>query len=154
MHSHLSKCQEIDEYSETPYVDGKVVSPFEGHLWGKVLLCTAEGGFYPARTSGLDELCATEIGDDEMTGDIYENVLWFQVPMNDSGLMERIDGKDQFAGIKESCVGAKCAISHQISEKVPSGTEILIVLWVHGYRESRGTYGDEVKVPFVSETGI
>jgi hypothetical protein len=26
--------------------------------------------------------------------------------------MERIDGKDEFSGIKESCVGVKCAVPH------------------------------------------
>lgn len=94
LRSHLSKSQEIEEYPETPYVDGKVVSPFEGHLWGKVFLCTAEGGFYPARSSGLDDLCTTKICKDEMTRNIDEDVLWFQVSMDDSGLMERINGKN------------------------------------------------------------
>ena len=101
------------------------MSPFEGHFWGKVFLRTAKGCFYRARSPGLNELSAAEIGDDEMTRDIDKNVLWFQVSMNDTGPMERIDGEDQFSGIKESCVRVKRAISHQISEKVPSGTEIL-----------------------------
>lgn len=63
------------------------MSPFEGHLWGKVFLCTAEASFYRARTSGLDEFRAAKIGDGEMTRDIDEDVLWFQVSMNDSGLV-------------------------------------------------------------------
>lgn len=109
------------------------MSPFEGHLWGKVFLCTAEGRLYRARTSGLDELRATKIGNYEMTRDIDEHILWFEVSMNDSGLMERMDGKNQFAGIKEGCVGVKCTMSHQMSEKVPSGTEILtsfVRIWI------------------------
>lgn len=123
--TYLSKCQEIEEYTETPYVDGKVVGPFEGHLWGKIFFCTAEGGFDRARTSRMYELCAAKIGNDEMTKDIDEHVLWFQVAMNDSDLMKGIDGENQFGSIKESCSGVKRTISHQMSEKVASGTEIL-----------------------------
>ena len=128
LRSHLSECQEIEEYPKTPYIDRKVVSPFEGHFWGKVFLCTTEGSFYRVRSSRVNEFCAAKIGNDEMTRDIDENILWFQVSMNDTGLMERIDGENQFPGIKESCVGVKRTISHQISEKVTSCTEILIVL--------------------------
>jgi hypothetical protein len=123
--SHLGECQEVDKYPETPYIDGKIVSPLEGHLWGKIFLCAAERGFYPARSSGLDELCASKICDDEMARDIDEDILWFEVAVDDPCLMERIDRENQFGGVKEGRIGVKCTVSHQISEKVSSGTEVL-----------------------------
>ena len=48
--------------------------------------------------------------------------------MDDSGLMERMDSKDEFSGIKEGRIGVECTVSHQISEKIASGAEILYVL--------------------------
>ena len=104
--SHLGKRQEVEEDPESPYVHGKVVSPFEGHLGREVFLCAAEGGIYPARRARLDELRATEISNNEMTEDINEDVLRFQVPMDDPSLVESIDRQNQFAGVKLSCVRA------------------------------------------------
>ena len=69
------------------------MGPFEGHLGGKVFLCAAEGGVYPAGRSGLDELGAAEIGNHEVAGDIDEDVLRFQIPMDDPSPVERIDRK-------------------------------------------------------------
>ena len=101
------------------------MSPFKGHLGGEVFLCAAEGGVYPLGGSGLDELRAAKVGNNEMAGDIDEDVLWFQVSMNDPGLMESVDRKNQFTGVKLNGIRVQCAVSHQISEKVSSGTEIL-----------------------------
>ena len=70
------------------------MSPLKGHLGGKVFLCAAEGSIYPPRRPGLDELCATKIGNDEMAGDINEDILWFQVSMDDSGLVESVNRKN------------------------------------------------------------
>ena len=132
-YSHLGKSQEVEEYPESPYVYGKVVGPFEGHLGGEVFLCATEGGVYPSRRSGLDELCATKIGNNEMAGDIDEDVLRFQISMDDPRLMESVDRKNQLTGVEPSRVWAQCAVSHQMSEKVSSGTEILssfVSLWL------------------------
>lgn len=104
--SHLGKRQEVEEDPESPYVYGKVVSPFEGHLGREVFLCAAEGGIYPARRARLDELRAAEISNNEMTEDINEDVLRFQVPMDDPSPVESIDRQNQFAGVKLSCVRA------------------------------------------------
>ena len=101
------------------------MGPLEGHLGSEVFLCAAEGGVYPPRRSGLDEFRATKVGNDEMTEDIDEDILRFQISMNDPGLVESVNRKDQLAGIKPSRVRVQCAISHQMSEKVSSGTEIL-----------------------------
>lgn len=101
------------------------MSPFEGHLWGKVFLCAAEGGVYPPGGSGLDELCAAKVGNDEMAGDIDEDILWFQVSMYDPSQMESVYRKNQFAGVKLNCIRVQCTVSHQISEKISPGAEIL-----------------------------
>jgi len=125
--SHLGKGQEVEEYSESPYVYGKVVGPFEGHFGGKIFLGAAEGGVYPPGRSGLDELCATKVGNNKMTGDIDKNILRFQVSMDDPGLVESFDRKGQFAGIKLSRIWVERTISHQMSEKVPSSTKVLFL---------------------------
>lgn len=130
--SHLGEGQEVEEYPESPYVHGKVVSPFEGHLGGEIFLCAAEGGVYPPRRPGLDELCATKVGNDEMTGDIDKDVLRFQISVDDPCLVEGVDRKDQLTGIKPGCVRVQCAIS-QMGEKVPPGAEVLcpfVSLWL------------------------
>jgi len=72
--------------------------------------------------SGLDELRTTEIGNDKMAGDIDEDVLRFQVPMDDPGPVESIDRENKFTGIKLGRIRVECAISHQMSEEVPAGT--------------------------------
>ena len=123
--SHLGKRQKVEEYSESPYVHGKVVGPFEGHLWSEVFLRAAEGSVYPPRRSGLDEFRATKVGNDEMTGDIDEDVLRFQISMDDPGLVESIDRKNQLTGIKPGRVRVQCAVSRQMNEKVSPSTEIL-----------------------------
>ena len=130
--SHLGKRQEVEEYPESPYVHGKVVGPLEGHLGSEVFLCAAEGSVYPPRRSRLDEFRAAKVGNNEMTGDIDEDVLRFEISMDDPGLVEGVDRENQLTGIKPGRVWVQCAISHQMSEKVSSGTEILppfVSLW-------------------------
>jgi len=101
---HLRKRQEVEEYPESPYVYGKVVGPFEGHLGSEVLLCAAEGGIYPTRSSGLDELRATKVGNNEMTGDVNQDILWLQVSMDDPRLVEGVNRENKLTGIESSCV--------------------------------------------------
>ena len=45
--------------------------------------------------------------------------------MDDSGLVESVNRKNQFAGIKLNGIRIQSAISHQMGEKISSGTEIL-----------------------------
>ena len=98
--SHLGIRQEVEEYPESPYVYRKIVGPFEGHLGSEVFLCAAEGSVYPPGRSRLDELCTTKVGNDEMTRDIDEDVLRFQISMDDPGLVESVNGKNQLTGVK------------------------------------------------------
>lgn len=122
---HLGECQKVEEYPESPHVYRKVVGPFEGHLRCEIFLCAAKGGIYPAGRSGLDELCTAKVCDDKVTGDIDEDVLWFQVSVDDPGPVESFDRQRQLAGIELGRIRIERAISHQMSEKVSSGTEIL-----------------------------
>ena len=75
--------------------------------------------------SGLDELRTTEIGDDEMAGDVDEDILRLQVSMDNPGPVESIDRENEFTGIKLGRIRVECAVFHQMSEEVPAGTKIL-----------------------------
>ena len=110
--AHLGECQEVEEYPESPDVYGKVMGPFEGHLRCEIFLCAAKGGIYPAGRSGLDKLCAAKVCDDKMTGDIDEDVLRFQVSVDDPGPVESFDRKRQFTGIELGRIRVERAISH------------------------------------------